>query len=151
MLQIVREHAPLPAVEADGVKLPIANGSVDAAVTLRLLFHYRNPEPIISEMRRIVRPGGRVIFDTYRWTPRSLIALGLRRWGGKIFIHNDETIARIATSLGLRETAREDSFLVSPYIYRLMPMNLIHVLERLEEYVPPGARTRTFRQFTREM
>jgi ubiquinone/menaquinone biosynthesis C-methylase UbiE len=49
--------------------LPFPNASLDGAIAARLLLHVANPEAVICEMKRVVKPGGRVIvmdwdFDT---------------------------------------------------------------------------------------
>jgi ubiquinone/menaquinone biosynthesis C-methylase UbiE len=49
--------------------LPYPNASLDGAIAARLLLHVANPEAVICEMKRIVKPGGRVVvmdwdFDT---------------------------------------------------------------------------------------
>lgn len=41
--------------------LPLPDGSVDAAVCVLVLHHIDRPEKAAAEMRRIVRPGGRVV------------------------------------------------------------------------------------------
>jgi ubiquinone/menaquinone biosynthesis C-methylase UbiE len=150
MLQIVRAEHPIPAVQSDAFVLPFRDGAFDAVVALRLLFHYRNPGPILREMRRVVCPGGAVVFDLYRWSPRSLLALGSDRWGQKVYIHSDAAVREMSSSLGMRETARKTCFLISPYVYRLLPLGLDELMERIESYVPDGLRERTYWRFQRE-
>lgn len=41
--------------------LPFSNASFDCAIAARLLLHVSNPPDVIHEMRRIVKPGGRVV------------------------------------------------------------------------------------------
>jgi SAM-dependent methyltransferase len=50
--------APHPAVRADGARLPVADGSVDAVAALFTLYHYEDPRRPIAEARRVLRPGG---------------------------------------------------------------------------------------------
>jgi len=40
--------------------LPFHNASFDGVIAARLLLHVSNPQPVLSEMLRVVRPGGRV-------------------------------------------------------------------------------------------
>jgi SAM-dependent methyltransferase len=131
-------------VGGDAFALPIADCAFDAVVALRLLFHYRHPEPFLRAMRRVVRHGGTLVFDTDRWTPRSLLPLGSTRWGGKVFVHRDRAPGRLAADVGLRVAATTDCFLFSPCGYRLLPVELVRAPERIEARVPGRLRARTF-------
>lgn len=51
-------QAPRPAVRADGSRLPIADGAVDAVTALYTLYHYDDPQRPIAEARRVLRAGG---------------------------------------------------------------------------------------------
>ncbi len=48
-------------VEGDAHELPFADGTFDAAHCERVLMHAADPARAIAEMRRVVRPGGRVV------------------------------------------------------------------------------------------
>jgi SAM-dependent methyltransferase len=146
MLRLARQRAGVPAVQSDAFALPLADGAFDAVVALRLLFHFPDPRPLLSEMRRVVRPGGGLVFDTYRWTPRALVPLGRGSWGERVFVHRIEPLA---AELGLAVAAADDRFLFSPYLYRLLPLPLVRALDRLEPRVPPRWRARTFWRLVR--
>ena len=47
--------------QADGLLLPLQDGSVDAAFANMYLHHCPNPLASIREMARIIRPGGRIV------------------------------------------------------------------------------------------
>lgn len=49
-------HAP--DIIANGLQLPIRDGSVDAVVAFEVLEHVSNPGGLISEAFRVLRPGG---------------------------------------------------------------------------------------------
>jgi len=76
------------AVKADLHAVPLADSSVDNVVSLEVLEHVRHPDAVLSELSRVLRPGGAVClsvpqagseheqpFDFYRFTTFSLTAL----------------------------------------------------------------------------
>lgn len=140
----VTQSAAIPAVQADGFSLPFQVGAFDAVVALRVAFHYADLSALFQAARAVLRPGGRLIFDTYRWTPRALFALDATRWGGKCFVHSAERVAQAANGAGLRIIAEQPAFLFSPYLYRRLPEPLIRGLAALEEACPGALRARTF-------
>jgi SAM-dependent methyltransferase len=141
----MRRPTPEPVL-ADAFRLPFRDGAVDAAVAMRLLFHYPDVRPIAREMGRVCRAGGVIVFDTASWSPRSAVALAARRWGGKVFIHQPSSVVERLTEVGLQVTARRDVFLVSPYLYRVLPPALERGLERLEAILPAAWRSRVIWQ-----
>jgi SAM-dependent methyltransferase len=63
---------------ADAEALPFMTGCFDAALATYALEHSANPVQMLSEMTRVVRPGGRVIllgpcWDYPFWYPNSLL------------------------------------------------------------------------------
>jgi SAM-dependent methyltransferase len=50
-------------VQADATNIPIATGSVDVVVAVRLILHVRNPDAVFSEVARVLRPGGLFILE----------------------------------------------------------------------------------------
>lgn len=65
---------------ADAEALPLAEGSVDVAVSTLSLHHWRDPAAILRELHRVVRPGGRVlIYDLrFSYSPRQFAAFVAR-------------------------------------------------------------------------
>jgi 2-polyprenyl-3-methyl-5-hydroxy-6-metoxy-1,4-benzoquinol methylase len=144
MLARARRAADAPVVLGDAFALPLAPGSFDAVVALRVVFHFAEFDALLHSVAPLLRPGGRFIFDTYRWTPRALLALASHSWGGKVFAHRPSTIARSADRAGLRIAATESCFLFSPYGYRLLPLGVVRRLDQIEKWIPPAARARVF-------
>jgi SAM-dependent methyltransferase len=137
-----------PAVLADAFELPFAPGSFDAVVALRVAFHFSDLGALVRSVAPILRPGGRFVFDTYRWTPRALVALGAKRWGGKVYIHADASVPAAASAARLTVVSSDACFLFSPYVYRLLPLPLVRFLARVEAYLPVTARARAFWSLT---
>lgn len=143
MLKVTRAAA-IPVIQADGFRLPFRSGAFDAVVALRVAFHYADLSSLLRGARAVLKPGGRLVFDTYRWTPRALFALDAARWGGKCFVHPTEKVAEAAARAGLRVSAEQSAFLFSPYIYRRLPYPLVRGLARLEAVSPDALRARIF-------
>lgn len=133
-----------PAVLADAFALPFTPRSFDAVVGLRLAFHFANLDGLVESVAGVLRPGGRFVFDTYRWSPRAIVAVGKRQWGGKVHAHSEATVSLAAKRAGLSPIAQSSCFLFSPYLYRLLPLTVIQALVRVEKHLPEAARVREF-------
>ncbi len=95
---LAKAHASVPEarlVQADACRLPLADASVDSAVSLNLLEHVPDDERALVELRRVLRPGARAVlvvpagprlydyYDRYlgherRYARRELAAKGRR-------------------------------------------------------------------------
>ena len=133
-----------PAVLADAFSLPFKQGAFDVVVALRVAFHFNDIAALITSVAPTLAPGGRFIFDTYRWTPRAALALASQRWGGKVYTHSSATVTAAAQAAGLRVARHHSCFLFSPYLYRLLPLAAVRGLESAEAHVPESARVRVF-------
>ena len=62
MLEQGREHAPpnVLFVRGDAAALPFLDGSFDVVVTRFAIHHFGDPRVQVSEMRRVLRPAGRL-------------------------------------------------------------------------------------------
>ncbi len=68
MLEVTRKLAgdlPVRLLPGDVEKLPFPDASFDTSMALNVVVHFRAWDKIMGEMLRVVRPGGRVIFDVY--------------------------------------------------------------------------------------
>lgn len=69
----------------DALSLPLGTGSVDAVVAARLLMVLGEPERALSEIHRVLRPGGRCFIAEPRpgiWTELPLAAMRVVAGGG---------------------------------------------------------------------
>lgn len=85
----ILERVKVPVqVFGDGGRLPVRDDSVDTVLSTEVLEHVFEPQVLVREMARVVRPGGRVLItvpfiqplhelpsDYFRFTPSSLRAL----------------------------------------------------------------------------
>jgi SAM-dependent methyltransferase len=136
--------------QGDAFALPFADASFDAVVALRVVFHFANLESLLVQVARVVAPCGVFVFDTYLWSPRAWLPLDPARWGGGVFVHPPARVETIAARLGWQIARREFCFLFSPYIYRRLPLTIVHALARLETRVPAWLRARVFWKLERE-
>ena len=62
MLAVARTAAPSAAlVVADAISLPLRNAAADVAFAMHMLYHVPKPVAAIGELRRVTRPGARVV------------------------------------------------------------------------------------------
>ncbi len=64
-------HANVEFHEADATSLPVADASVDRALAVQVLEHVRDIPAALAEMRRALRPGGRVLVWDVDWATVS--------------------------------------------------------------------------------
>ena len=74
LLDPVIEAGAIDLVQADATDLPFQAGSFDCVITIWMLEHATAPDAVLSEARRVVRPGGRMIAtevdnDTFQFEP----------------------------------------------------------------------------------
>jgi SAM-dependent methyltransferase len=67
-LELVRRQAreqgvPVLLVQADALRMPFRDGSLDVVFHQGLLEHFRDPLPLLRENARVVAHGGRVVVD----------------------------------------------------------------------------------------
>ncbi len=144
MLEVARRGRLSLAVQGDAFALPFAAAAFDAVVALRLVFHFEALDALLAEIARIVAPGGTVILDTHQWSPRAWRPLDPAHWGGGVFVHSPAEVERAAARAGLRIGGRQACFLLSPYVYRRLPLALVRLLAWVEPAVPANLRVRAF-------
>ena len=54
----------LTLVQADAQQLPLADASVDVGLAMHMLYHVPDVRAAVSELRRVVKPGGTVLAST---------------------------------------------------------------------------------------
>lgn len=61
LIQAQGNHPEILAAVGDGRTLPLHSGSVDLVTSAQMLHHVHAPLGILQEMKRVMRPGGRLL------------------------------------------------------------------------------------------
>jgi 2-polyprenyl-6-hydroxyphenyl methylase/3-demethylubiquinone-9 3-methyltransferase len=82
-LPVARAHGVVP-VRGDVLHLPFRDAVADVVVAGEVLEHVPDPERLVAEACRVLRPGGVLVLDTIAatWFGRALNAVGERVPGG---------------------------------------------------------------------
>lgn len=79
MLEIARKDYPkLEFIEGDALNLPFDDASFDASTIAFGLRNLADPVRGLSEMRRVVKPGGRAVVLEFVHPPRGPVGMGYR-------------------------------------------------------------------------
>lgn len=60
-----------PVLAADAVALPVATGQIDVVLAMHMLYHVSDLDAALSEISRVVKPGGLVVASTNARTDKS--------------------------------------------------------------------------------
>lgn len=79
LLARARRHFPwLPIIDADGGELPLVDSCADAVLLLDVIEHVAEPERVLAEAHRVLRPGGTIIVSVpHRGPTRHLDAVNV--------------------------------------------------------------------------
>jgi SAM-dependent methyltransferase len=104
---------------APAEKLPFADGEFDFVWIFDVLEHVEKPEPVLREVARVLRPGGRfhivLPLEGQPWTLYRFIGCGTRwtakvRHGGHIQVFSEKRFAGLAAFCGLPVKATRWSY-----------------------------------------
>lgn len=116
--------APIKLLDASAEAIPLDNGSIDTVVTTWTLCTIPNVAQALGEMRRVLRPGGALLFVEHGRAPEP----GIARWQDRL----DPLWSRLAGGCHLN---RKIDDLIGGNGFRI---------EAVENARLPGPRTHTF-------
>jgi len=87
-LEAARDHAARSRLRIDyrlatPESLPFATGEMDIVICLEVLEHVPDVRPTLSEIRRVLKPAGRLFFDTVN---RTFWSRAIALWAGEIVL-----------------------------------------------------------------
>lgn len=153
MLQITGQAVSgLPRVLCDINHLPFKNDTFDNIITLRLFSHFAKDDiaRMLGELKRVVRPGGHLIFDSFRWSPRHWPIL--RNFLEQSYIHilPPQEVEQMINAVGLQKLDERWRYLFSPILQRKLPFFALRALTGLEDRLPRHWLLRTFWACTKQ-
>ena len=146
MLEMVAQRAPQVRREQCDIRsLPFPDSSFDATITMRLFQHLPFDDVVsaLRELQRVIKPGGRVIFDTFGWSPRNLPVLR-KILKGEMITWSWSQIEDALSQAELSLVRRRSCYLFSPIAYRKLPLWFARSLDLVERAVPQRFLLRTF-------
>lgn len=116
---------PLSLVQGSAEAIPLEDASVDTVLTTWTLCSIPQAEAALAEMRRVLRPAGRLLFVEHGRAPDRHVALWQERltpvWrplsGG---CHLDRPIDTLIRSAGFRLTRLQAGYMPGPRLFTFM-------------------------------
>jgi ubiquinone/menaquinone biosynthesis C-methylase UbiE len=121
-----RTSMPLELIEGTAEAIPIENQSIDTVVTTWTMCSIPNVEHALQEVRRVLRPGGRLLFVEHgrapephiRWWQDHLTPAWKRISGG---CHLNRAIGQLIGNAGFRFERLDNSYMRGP-----RPLTFMH-------------------------
>lgn len=115
---------------ADGASLPYANDSIDAVVCLEMLEHAPDKAKVLSEIARVLKPGGKLVLTTpngdcqilqlQNWFKKIKAWLLARSYVDKDRYTNKNELLALLQTTQFRTSARFFFFWLRPYVAILL-------------------------------
>jgi SAM-dependent methyltransferase len=134
----VPEGAEADVKQGEALQLPFADGEFDRIVAAEVLEHVPDDRTAISELARVLRPGGKLSVTVPRWMPERICWALSDAYheveGGHVRIYRRDELVGRAEASGLRLIAQHHAHaLHSPYWWLKCAVgvdNADHVLPR---------------------
>ena len=117
--RVVRPNIPIDLVEASAESIPLESASVDTVLTTWSLCGIPDAMLALHEMRRVLKPGGALLFAEHGRAPQARVSWWQdrltpiwKRLGGGC--HLNRPIAELIASAGFRLDRLENSYIRGP-------------------------------------
>jgi ubiquinone/menaquinone biosynthesis C-methylase UbiE len=147
MLNKAKEKEYSSLIRCDVECIPLIKQSMDIVISLRFFSHYQSMDPFIKEYSRLLRINGVLIFDTVKWSPRSMQPEVCKILGGKVFVHIRKNIIKLLASYGFELVDQKSRFLLPNIFYRYLPYCITKGIISIEKFIPDSLKVTTFWKF----
>ncbi len=114
-----RTNVPVELVEGSAEAIPLDDGSVDTVLTTWTLCSIPDAKHALLEMRRVLKPGGRLLFAEHGFSPDA----NVRRWQDRLTplwkrigggCHLNRPISALIAAAGFRLERLETRYMKGP-------------------------------------
>tara|TARA_Y100000389_G_C17457830_1_gene519401 strand:- start:1424 stop:2143 length:720 start_codon:yes stop_codon:yes gene_type:complete len=120
-------------VKCSADNLSLKKNSVDIFLSLRFLFHFNDVSDFFEESSRVIKKNGYYIFDTFNWSPRTL--LGNKYIGGKTYNHGRKKIEEFSKKNGFKIIHVNHCFFIPTYISTFLPNFFVTSVEFIADLI----------------
>lgn len=126
------------------LKTSYLDNCFDIVYVSRFFMLFKDISPFLTEIKRIVKPNGLLIFDSIRWSIHNLIHVIIGTEEGYNYPRTAKTISKLLTKHGFEILERKSRFILPLGILNRLPKQLFKCLIYLEKYFPESIRTTEF-------
>jgi ubiquinone/menaquinone biosynthesis C-methylase UbiE len=132
----------LRLVVGDILNLPVEVQLINTILIIRLFQHLTMADTLkaLQELRRVMKPQGRIIFDTLSWSPRKTD----RESYTGIHVYSMSDVEALIDQSGLKKIESRSAYLFSAIWYRKLPVWVLQMFDRVERLTPSTLLLRTF-------
>lgn len=120
-------------VQGNVFHLPFKSHSFDGAYCLRFTNHYQELAPLLTEVHRILKPGGCFVFDAMRWSPLIWNHWGV---GGKNYFHSPSKVQSLLKNIGFQVVGHSPLFIIGPYLMAGFPGRWVDWIQKFKRVIP---------------
>lgn len=128
--------------------LPYPNESFDVVYISRFFMLFKDINPFLEEIARVLRPKGLFIFDNIRYSIHNLINATFGTPEGWNYPRKSEVMSRIIQENGFHIVDRRSAFLISTTLMNRIHPFLFKLLSALERFLPECFRVMEFYKAT---
>jgi ubiquinone/menaquinone biosynthesis C-methylase UbiE len=138
MLDIIKAKSKkrnlnISLIKGDAFKLPFEDNTFDSCFSIRVLWHFSNPEDLIKEMIRVTKKEGTIVFDLLNKNSLRRIYTPL---ANKFVYTNLMTLKEMRNMLHSETIKDEKGYFIFPFFfYRYSPKLFAKLLNKIENHL----------------